>query len=97
MSKKKVRKNFINPPPVNQNNFNDCAVSVVIPVYNTEKYIGATLESILNQTFQDFEVVITDDCSTDKSYEIAENYISKFNGRLKLSRTKKIPAGPEFL
>lgn len=81
-------------PSVNRNNFNDCAVSVVIPVYNTEKYIGATLESILNQTFQDFEVVITDDCSTDKSYEIAENYISKFNGRLKLSRTKKNSGGP---
>ena len=59
-------------------------VSVIIPVYNSEKYLGACLESILNQTFQDFEVIAVDDCSTDNSCAIAESYLEKFGGRLKI-------------
>src|SRR5690348_472074 len=49
-------------------------ISVLIPVYNTEKYIGKTIESVLNQTFRDFELIILDDCSTDKTYEICSKY-----------------------
>ena len=45
-------------------------ISVLVPVHNGEKTIQASLESILSQTFNDFEVIIIDDCSTDKSYEI---------------------------
>ncbi len=44
---------FINPPP--QLNY---SVSVIIPMYNVEKYIAETLDSLLNQTLQDFEVII---------------------------------------
>ena len=65
------------------------AVSVIIPLYNTEKYIGACLESILNQTFQNFEVIIVDDCSTDNSVAIVESYREKFGGRLTLSHMEK--------
>ena len=65
------------------------AVSVVIPMYNAEKYIDECLESLLAQTFQDFEVVVVDDCSTDNSVAVVENYAPKFNGRLKLSRLEK--------
>ena len=43
--------------------------SVVIPLYNKEDYIEDTLKSVLNQTFQDFEVIIVNDGSTDKSLE----------------------------
>ena len=67
------------------------AVSIVIPMYNAEKYIGECLESILAQTFQDFEVIVVDDCSTDKSRDIVESYMTKFNRnleRLKLIRSK---------
>lgn len=51
------------------------AISVIIPMYNAEKYIEDCLESILAQTFQDFEVIVADDGSTDKSRAIVENYI----------------------
>lgn len=70
-----------------------CAVSIVIPMYNAEKYIGALLDSILAQTFTDFEVVVVDDCSTDSSCAVVESYVSKFDGRLRLSRMKKNSGG----
>ena len=44
-------------------------VSVLLPVYNVEDYIGETLCSLLNQSFQDFEIVVVDDCSTDQTVE----------------------------
>ena len=65
------------------------AVSVIIPMYNAEKYIGECLASLLAQTFQDFEVIIIDDCSTDNSYAVARSYLEKFGGRLKLARIEK--------
>ncbi|OZG65393.1 glycosyl transferase [Bifidobacterium hapali] len=51
-------------------------VSVLVPVYNVEKYVDECLRSIQNQTFVDFEVVIVNDGSTDKSKEICEKYVS---------------------
>jgi glycosyltransferase involved in cell wall biosynthesis len=65
------------------------AVSVIIALYNTEKYIGKCLDSILLQTFQDFEVIVIDDCSTDNGVEIVESYAPKFNGRLLLTKMEK--------
>lgn len=59
-------------------------ISVIVPVYNAEKYLPACLESLLIQTFADFEVICVDDCSTDKSANVAENYLERFNGRLKI-------------
>ena len=45
--------------------------TVIIPLYNKEMYIENAIKSILNQTFTDFELLIINDCSTDKSIEIA--------------------------
>jgi len=42
-------------------------ISVIMPAYNSEKFVWETIESILNQTFKDFEFIIIDDCSIDKS------------------------------
>lgn len=65
------------------------AISVIIPLYNAEKYIGECLDSLLAQTFKNFEVIVVDDCSTDSSPAIVESYKEKFGGRLKLSRMEK--------
>ena len=51
--------------------------TVIIPLYNKEKYIENAIQSILNQTFTDFEVLIVNDCSTDKSIEIASKFVSE--------------------
>jgi len=65
---------------------NPPAISVIVPLYNAEKYIGECLDSLLAQTFKDFEVIVVDDCSTDNSLAIAKSYLEKFGGRLKISR-----------
>lgn len=62
-------------------------------MYNVEKYVGQCLDSLLNQTFQDFEVIVLDDCSTDDSVSVVESYISKFNGRLRLIKLSKNNGG----
>lgn len=49
-------------------------VSIILPVYNGEKYLSKSIESIINQTYQDWELIIVNDCSSDKSPEIAERY-----------------------
>ena len=69
------------------------AVSVIIPLYNAERYVAECLDSILAQTFTDFEVIVVDDCSTDNSVAVVESYIPKFGGRLTLSKTKHNSGG----
>ena len=68
---------------------NTPAISVVIPMYNAEKYLGECLDSILMQTFQDFEVIIVNDCSTDNCRQVAESYLEKFGGRLRIYDNEK--------
>lgn len=52
-------------------------ISVVMPVYNQEKYLAETIESVLNQSFKDFEFIILDDGSTDNSAQIIRQYAAK--------------------
>ena len=52
-------------------------VSIGVPVYNVAEYLPQCLDSILNQTFQDFEVILVDDGSTDNSFEICQEYVAK--------------------
>ncbi|MBW7899652.1 putative glycosyltransferase EpsJ [Candidatus Brocadiaceae bacterium B188] len=49
-------------------------VSVVIPAYNEEQYLSGTLQSVINQDFQNFELIVVNNNSTDKTAEIAENF-----------------------
>lgn len=51
-------------------------VSIIMPSYNTAQYIGATIKSVLNQTYTNWELIIVDDCSTDNTDEVVKNYLS---------------------
>ena len=50
-------------------------VSIIIPVYNVDKYINRCIESIINQTYKNIEIIIINDGSTDNSGKIIENYL----------------------
>jgi glycosyltransferase involved in cell wall biosynthesis len=66
-------------------------VSVIIPVYGVEKYIAATVQSILNQTYQNFELIIVDDGSPDRSLEICQQFL---DSRIKIiSQENRGPSG----
>lgn len=55
-------------------------VSVIMPAYNAEKYIGDAIESVLNQTYQNYELIIIEDSSSDKTWEV----ITKYKDNLKI-------------
>lgn len=63
-------------------------VSIVTPVYNAEKLIDKTIESVLNQTYKDFEMILVDDCSTDSSKEVIKSY-SDIDKRIKYHKLDK--------
>jgi len=66
-------------------NDNNKLVSICIPTYNSEKYIERTLKSIINQTYQNIEIIVSDNASTDDTYNIVSR-LSKQENRLKLYR-----------
>ena len=49
-------------------------VSIIMPVYNSEKYVGEAIQSIINQTYKDFELIVIDDCCKDKSAEVISGF-----------------------
>ena len=63
-------------------------VSVIIPIYNTEKYLKRCLDSVCNQTLSDIEIICINDCSTDNSLEILREYSAK-DERVKVIDFKK--------
>ena len=62
-------------------------LSIIVPIYNVEKYLPRCIESILNQTFKDFELVLVNDGSTDKCKEICEKY-KKMDSRIIVANKK---------
>lgn len=63
-------------------------ISVIVPVYNVEKYLSRCLDSLLSQTYEDFEVLLIDDHSPDNSLEICNQYAKK-DARIRVLRTEK--------
>lgn len=64
------------------------AISIVMPVYNTKEFVGKAIESILNQTFKDYEFLIIDNGSTDGSGEVIDRYAA-LDSRIHVLRNKK--------
>ncbi|MBZ7970644.1 glycosyltransferase family 2 protein [Campylobacter sp. RM3125] len=63
-------------------------ISIILPTYNVESYIERALQSCINQTFKDIEIIVVDDCGNDKSIEIAKEYAKKDN-RVKIVYNEK--------
>jgi teichuronic acid biosynthesis glycosyltransferase TuaG len=63
-------------------------VSIITPTYNSSKYIEDTIKSIISQTYENWELLITDDCSTDETVEIIKKYIL-LDSRIKVYRFDK--------
>ena len=63
-------------------------VSVIIPVYNVEDYLKECLDSVLSQTLKDIEVICVDDCSTDDSLKILQEYANN-DDRIKIIKNEK--------
>ncbi len=72
------------------------AISVGMPVYNGEKYIAKSIESILNQTFGDFELLISDNASTDHTESICREYAKKDERISYFRNEKNVGAGPNY-
>lgn len=60
--------------------------SIIMPVYNSEKYVEASVKSVLQQSYTDFELLLVDDCSSDSSYSVCQK-LAKRDSRIKLLRT----------
>lgn len=63
-------------------------ISIILPTYNVEQYIARAIESCINQTFKDIEIIVVDDCGNDNSINIAKEY-SKKDKRIKIIHKKK--------
>ena len=63
-------------------------VSIIMPAYNCKDFIGVALDSVVNQTYQNWEVIVVDDCSTDDTVEVIKEYIKKDN-RIKYYKLEK--------
>ena len=66
----------------------EALVSIVMPAYNCEDFIGITLDSVINQTYQNWEVIVVDDCSTDNTAKLVQEYVKKDN-RIKYHKLDK--------
>lgn len=55
----------------------DCLISVIVPVYNVERYLDECVQSVLRQTYTDLEILLVDDGSTDASGAICDRYASQ--------------------
>ena len=73
---------------------NEPKISVIIPLFNAEKFIRECLISVLASRFQNYEILVVDDCSTDNSVAEVKKLLPYFDGRLKIFSTEKNSGGP---
>lgn len=66
-------------------------ISVIVPVYNAEKYLSSCIDSILEQSFKDFEIVLVDDGSTDSSLDICKKYENEHSNIIVVSKQNEGP------
>ena len=67
--------------------------SIIIPVYNVEKYIRKCMDTVMNQTFRDYEVIVVNDETPDNSMEIVQEYVDAFPGMIQVIHQKNTRQG----
>ena len=65
--------------------------SIIVPVYNVEKYLSKCLDSVINQINQDFEIIVVNDGSPDNSQKIIDEYVEKYPEKIKGFTKEKTP------
>lgn len=73
-------------------NTNKTLISIIIPTYNAEKYIKKTIESVVNQSYENWELILIDDCSTDSTIHIINTYLN--DNRISLIENNENSGGP---
>ena len=66
---------MLNPNPSNQKSLSRARVSIIIPAFNAAETIADTLNSLINQTYPDWEAIIIDDGSTERTQEVISKYV----------------------
>ena len=61
-------------------------LSIIIPVYNAEKYLDKCLDNIINQSFNNYEIILVNDGSTDNSEKIVDDYVNKYSNIIKINK-----------
>lgn len=67
-------------------------ISIIMPVYNAEEYIDDAIQSVLSQTYSNWELILVDDCSTDNSVKIINKYLSDTRIKLLMNKVNSGPA-----
>ncbi|WP_264080434.1 glycosyltransferase family 2 protein [Fusobacterium pseudoperiodonticum] len=69
---------------------NNIFISVIVPIYNAENFLPRCIESVLDQTFKNFELLLINDGSKDSSLDICNKYLEKFPDKIKVFNNKNI-------
>ena len=64
-------------------------VSIIMGIYNCEATLKESIESIINQTYTNWELIMCDDCSKDNTFKIAKEYADKYKDKIKLIKNEK--------
>lgn len=64
-------------------------ISIIVPVYNAEKFLKQCFDSLINQTLNDIEIIAIDDCSTDNSFKILQEYEQKYPSKVHVFKNKR--------
>lgn len=67
-------------------NMSNQKISIIIPIYNADKYLRICIDSVICQTYQNFQLILVDDGSTDKSWDICNEYVKNTPLKSKQSR-----------
>ena len=69
-------------------------VSIITPTYNCEDFISDTIESVINQTYKNWELLLVDDCSTDRTLEITNQWVRKDQRIMSFTLDENSGSGP---